>query len=193
MNAKIINHCPLAIPFIANAAMPITFERNQDVPEQPGLAPVEITDVIHKKLAVDLFNVTWDLIEKTDRSPADDDQMLHTAHASCYHWSRVGTPQNFAIGAWQVAHVHSLLRLGDAAVYHAERCLAICRENGLGDWRLAFAYEALARAHASAGHTHEARRYRAQAAEAGDAITEEGERNHFRAELAKGPWFDADE
>jgi hypothetical protein len=27
----------------------------------------------------------WDLLEKPDRSAADDDEMLHGAHASRYH------------------------------------------------------------------------------------------------------------
>ena len=38
-------------------------------------------------LAVDLFNYTWTLIEKPDRT-AEDDAMIHAAHASRHHWSR---------------------------------------------------------------------------------------------------------
>jgi hypothetical protein len=55
-----------------------------------------------KKLAGTLFNETWDLIDKTDRTESDDALMLHKAHASCYHWIQVGTPKNHAQGEWQV-------------------------------------------------------------------------------------------
>ncbi|HEX2821111.1 MAG TPA: hypothetical protein VHO07_13230 [Streptosporangiaceae bacterium] len=40
-----------------------------------------------RQVAATLFNHVWDLLEKPDRSAADDDEMLHGAHASRYHWS----------------------------------------------------------------------------------------------------------
>jgi hypothetical protein len=40
----------------------------------------------HRALGAALFNTTWELIGKQDRSAADDDLLVHTAHASCYHW-----------------------------------------------------------------------------------------------------------
>ena len=39
-----------------------------------------------RQLATDCFNETWTLIEKQDRTREDDDEMLHGAHASAYHW-----------------------------------------------------------------------------------------------------------
>jgi hypothetical protein len=44
-----------------------------------------------RALAAALFNRTWELIEREDRSQDDDDRMLHMAHASRYHWGNVGT------------------------------------------------------------------------------------------------------
>ena len=40
----------------------------------------------HKQFADDLFNQTWNLIDKQDRSPAETDRMINAAHASRYHW-----------------------------------------------------------------------------------------------------------
>ena len=37
-----------------------------------------------------IFNQTWTLMEKPDRTREDDDEMLHAAHASRYHWARSG-------------------------------------------------------------------------------------------------------
>jgi hypothetical protein len=44
----------------------------------------------HKKFAVDLFNLTWDLLDKPERSADEDDKMIHAAHASRFHWGEVG-------------------------------------------------------------------------------------------------------
>ena len=59
-----------------------------------------------RRLAATLFNHTWTLLEKGDRSVADDDEMIHSAHASRAHWGVVGTPVNFARGEWQVSRVY---------------------------------------------------------------------------------------
>ena len=33
----------------------------------------------------------WDLLQKPQRTSADDELMLETAYASAYHWRQVGT------------------------------------------------------------------------------------------------------
>ena len=53
---------------------------------------------IHHKLAVDCFNSTWSFLDKKDRTPEDDADMIHTAHASRYHWGQIGTPLEFQRG-----------------------------------------------------------------------------------------------
>mgnify|MGYP000373270546 CR=1 FL=1 len=55
-----------------------------------------ITPAMHRQMGVDLFNATWKLLDKTDRSAAEDEAMIHTAHASAYHWLQVGESLNFA-------------------------------------------------------------------------------------------------
>ena len=77
--------------------------------------------------------------------------MIHAAHASRYHWGEVGTAANRARGEWQCARVYAVLGRAEPAFHHARRCLAICETHGLGDWDLAAAWEALARA-AFVGH-----------------------------------------
>jgi DNA-binding transcriptional MerR regulator len=106
-----------------------------------------------------LFNNTWRLMEKEDRTPDEDDQMVHQAHASAYHWLQVGTPNNFARSHWQCSRVYTVLGRAEPALYHARRVLEICQQHGIGDWDLGFAYEALARAHSVAGNREEARRW----------------------------------
>jgi hypothetical protein len=142
-------------------------------------------DVDHRQLGADLFNHTWTLLGKRNRTKAEDDEMLDATHASAYHWSRVGASENFARAHWQISRVNAVLGRGEAAVYHAQRCLDYCLEHGIGDWDLAFAYEALARANRIAGNTAEYERNLALAREAGLAIADAEDREHLEKDLAE--------
>ena len=100
-------------------------------------------------------------MEQENRTIEDDDRMIHAAHASRYHWGEVpeATPANLARGEWQISRVYAVLKMAESARYHAQRVLDICQKNGIEDWDLAFAFEALARAHAVAGEAGKARYY----------------------------------
>lgn len=135
--------------------------------EETPLSPAE-----QRKLAVSLFNYVWTLLEKPQRTREEHDAMIHAAHASRWHWGVVGTPVNFARGEWQISRVYAVLGRGEAALVHALRCLEICRENDIGDFDLAYAYEALARAWAVLGSAEETRRHLALALEAAEHIQE---------------------
>lgn len=151
----------------------------------PGTGSV--TDV--KLLAAQLFNETWRLMEQEGRARQDDDRMIHTAHASRYHWGQVPavTPAHLARGEWLISRVYAVLGRAEPALYHARRVLDLCQENGVGDWDLAFAYEALARAHATAGDTVKAREYTDQALAAAEDIGEDDERDLVLADLETIP------
>ena len=142
------------------------------------------THELHKKLAVDLFNLTWDLLDKEDRTPEEADTMIHAAHASRFHWGEVGTPLEFERGEWQISRVYAVLDRPEAALYHARRCLDLCQANEIGDFDLAFAYEALARAYAIAGDADKSGEYIELAMGAAQQIEDEGNREYFESELA---------
>jgi hypothetical protein len=82
----------------------------------------------HRKFAVELFNLTWSLLDKKDRTKEDDDRMIHAAHASRFHWGEIGTPLEFERGEWQISRVYSALKRSEPATYHAKRCLEICKD-----------------------------------------------------------------
>ena len=144
----------------------------------------------HRQQAVDLFNFTWTLIDKPDRSPDEEDLMIHAAHASRYHWQIAGDAVNYLRGDWQLARVYTLLNLPERAVHYAQWCLQHCRDHHISDFDLAFAYEALARALACAGETAGAQEHYRLAEHAGEQIAEEDDRRQFQQELRAGPWFD---
>jgi hypothetical protein len=132
-----------------------------------------------RKVAVELFNRVWVLMEKPRRTREEDDEMIHAAHASRYHWGVVGKAENRARGEWQISRVYTVLGRAEPAVAHAQRCLEICRQHGLADWDIAYAYESLARAHKTAGHAAEARKFKKLGHAAGEQISEAEEREHF--------------
>jgi ribosomal protein S18 acetylase RimI-like enzyme len=149
----------------------------QDV-RRPDLSTPRAEDLpLHRKLAAELFNGTWTLLEEQDRTPDDDTRMVHMAHASAYHWLQVGTPRNVARSHWLCSHVYSVLGRGEPALYHAQLAHDICAAHGIGDFDLAYAFEALARAHAVAGNRSESDGWldRARAATADVADAEDRE------------------
>ena len=136
-----------------------------------------------KKLGIRLFNLTWSLMDKKDRTKEDVDKMIHAAHASRFHWGEVGTPIEFERGEWQISRVYSVLRRSEPALYHAKRCLEICKDNNIGDWDIAFAYEAVARAHATAGSKIECQNFLKLAKEAGEQIKKKEDKEYLFSEL----------
>lgn len=148
-------------------------------------APAESLEVDHRRLGVDLFNHVWTLIETADRTAAQTDEMIHAAHASRYHWWRADAgPEHLARGEWQCSRVYAVLGRGEPALWHARRCLEICEANGIGDWDLAFAYEALARASRVAGDLDQAAQFVTRAREAAEKIADPEDRELLRSDLA---------
>ncbi len=150
---------------------------------------MKIDPTTRRKLAADLFNHTWTLLEKPDRTPAEDDEMIHSAHASRFHWGEVGEPFNLARGEWQCSRVYAVLGRAEPALWHARRCLAINEENGetRADWDLAAAYEAMARANLAAGDLDQVAAWKARAVAALDHVADRDDREPIERDLATLP------
>ena len=140
-----------------------------------------------RRLASQLFNETWTLLEHTERTPEDDDRMLHMAHASRYHWGQVGEPRNLAIGEWQCSRVYAVLGRPEPSLHHARRELELAEQHRLGAFILATAYEALARASAVAGDRAGFDDYRARARDAAARIEDAEEREVAEGDIASLP------
>lgn len=151
-----------------------------------------LDEATHRQLGKDLFNHTWTLIEKADRSPAETDEMVHATHASSFHWSRGGgTLANAARGQWQIARVYSTLGRGEAAIWHANRCLelveAAIKAGVADDWDMPAALEGLARAQAVAGDRAAAIETRARARAALEGIADPEDRQIIEQDLESTP------
>jgi hypothetical protein len=153
-----------------------------DTPRSRAIDPAT-----ERQLAVDLYNHVWSLFDLERRTVEQDDEMLHAAHASRYHWGVVGQPVNRARGEWLCSRVYATLGRGEPALHHARHCLSICEQHGIGDWDIAAAYEALARANAVAGDRGGRDRYVALARDAAARIPEDDDRQVIVADLATIP------
>ena len=136
------------------------------------------------RLAKSLFNETWDLIDKPDRTDEDNITMLHKAHTSCFLWREANNPVNNARGEWQVSRVYSLLGMGEPALLHGRYSLSLCLDNGIHGLDLAFGYEAVARACHTLGNTESAAANKALGLAACALILEQDDREYALASFA---------
>jgi hypothetical protein len=144
----------------------------------------------HRHFAIRFNGMTWDLLDRADRTKEEDERMLYSAFASCRHWLEAGTGVHHQRGEWMIARVYSVLGLGEAAVRHANRCLDLTEEHAgeMEDFDKAFAYEAVARANAIAGNRGEALKYIELAEKAGEAIADEQDKEIFLGDFNGGDW-----
>ncbi len=149
---------------------------------------VELSAEVHRSLGVDLFNRTWELMDKPDRTPTEDATMLEFAHSSAYHWSFCGTVVNQQRGYWLISRVYAVLGIPDGCLLFAK----LCRENTesgineMADFDVAFSFEALARAYALNGELKKTAEMFKSAVEAGKLIKDEEDRKIFSESLNSG-------
>jgi len=153
-------------------------------PTPPDLAPEA-----HRALGAGLYNRTWDLLAIEGRTPAQDDELVHTAHASAWHWSRVGNAANAARAHWLCSRVYAVLGRGEPAVHHARRANEILAAGGEGieDWDAAAAAEAMARALVVSGDRAGAAAWKARARAALATIADPEDRAQIEGEIAALP------
>ena len=133
----------------------------------------------------------WELLQKEDRSPAENELMIHAAHASCYHWINVGTGVHHQRGEWLLAHVYAELGMAQPALWHATRCQELTDEfpELMKDFDRAYAFESLARAAALAKNREQALKYLKLAEDAGNIIANSEDKSIFWGDFNSGNWY----
>ena len=130
----------------------------------------------HKVFSATCFNKAWELIDKTDRTPEDDEQMIRLAQASLWHWSQRPdcTPKNMSIGYWQASRIYAILGQADNARHYAQLSLDVTPPDE--PFCLGYAREALARAESLAGNDARAREHLAEARGHAESVADEEEK-----------------
>ena len=129
----------------------------------------------HRRFAAAGNNRAWELSVQT-RSAAEDQEMLNSAHASAWHWTKVGTDLNRMRSVMLLAEVHALLGFGQSALVYAEEMRTYLLGIRSPDWEVAFVHAVHAHAAAVAGATEKHRSSYALAVAALEAISNEKER-----------------
>ena len=129
----------------------------------------------HRRCAAEANNRAWELSEQT-RSAAEDQEMLNAAHASAWHWAKVGTELNRMRSTMLLAEVHALLGMGQSALAHAEEMRAYFLGAQPPDWEIAFVHVVHAHAASVAGETEKHRNSYVLAVAALENISNEEER-----------------
>lgn len=146
--------------------------------EQPS---AEETARWRRRFAAGANNRSWTLAEQVSRTPAEDAEMLHAAHASRYLWGPIGTEKNLASADLLLGQVHALLGLGQTAMPYAQSAFEYFTSRQSEAGELAFAHAVRANAaHASGEHDLHRDSY-AKALEFADALTLPEDRKIFDA------------
>lgn len=151
--------------------------------------PPALDPATHRALGAGLFNRAWDLLEAEQRTSAQEDELIDTAHASAWHWRQVGNAAHEARGQWLCSRVYAVLGLGESAVHHARRAVAIVDAGGEGleDWDGAAAAEAMARSLAVRGDPAGSATWRSRAAAALERVADPEDREVIERDLATLP------
>jgi hypothetical protein len=137
----------------------------------------------HRHFSAQCFNKTWELIEKPNRTPSEEDEMLRLTFASHWHWTQREdyTPVKGSIGYWQISRVFALLGQPDNARRFAQRSLDAA---GADPFFAGYAYEALARAESIAGNMARAQDALERARKLAEEVKDSEDRQLLVADLA---------
>ncbi|HKZ44354.1 MAG TPA: hypothetical protein VJZ78_04880 [Anaerolineales bacterium] len=141
--------------------------------------------------AVKFHGMTWDMLDKPDRSMDDSEKMIDYAHSSLAHWRKAGREINLQRGYWLLSRVYSVLHMAEPALKYAKQCRQVTSDfpDQMEDFDLAFSYEALARAYAASGNKDEFQKNFDLAEETGNSIMKKEDREYFGKDLHAGDWF----
>lgn len=142
-------------------------------------------------MGIEMNIQTWKLLGKNDRNEQDDTRMINFAKASLFHWqySPKFKPANEQRGQWLISHVYAILGMGEEALESAMETMRLTQQHNFKDFDLAYAYEALARAHAASGNLNEINNWIKKAEKAGELIKNKEDKKIFLGDLKADPWF----
>ena len=111
----------------------------------------------HRRQGIEANNAAMDLLRR-QRDAAADEELLRLAYAAAYHWERAAgaRPENEVRASYLVSRALTETAQAHRGLVSAERALTVCQEHGIGDFDLAYAHEARARAMHALDRTDEA-------------------------------------
>ncbi|MEZ5357690.1 MAG: hypothetical protein R3F48_02585 [Candidatus Zixiibacteriota bacterium] len=141
-------------------------------------------EAAHKYFSAHCFNLSWELIDKKNRTPQEDEEMIRTNQVSLWHWTKRPdcTEKHLSIGYWQSARIYAIINQPDNARRYGKMCLEYSANQA--PFFKAYAYEALARAEMIAGNSSQMNTYLEQARTLTKEVDDEISRKMLMDDLA---------
>ena len=142
----------------------------------------------HSRFAKSTNQEVWKLLEKSRHSEDEKQRLIHAAHASCYHWSKVGGGLQKQRANWLISRVYVVAGDAPQALQYARICLDLTKGHSkeMMDFDLAYAYEAMARASLMNKRSGDGKKFFQMAKNSGDQIKNEEDRNLFFSDFKFG-------
>jgi len=144
----------------------------------------------HLEFAKSTNNRVWELLEKQDRTPKDDEDMLLASFSPLYHWKHAGSAVHTQRGCWMISRAYLALDRAEQSKEWALKCLEVTENNPgeMAEFDLAYAQEGLARVYALIGDYTLAQQHYDLALELGDQIKDPEDQKIFRDDLNGWDW-----
>lgn len=139
----------------------------------------------HRTLGPVAFNRAWELLDQSQLTPEEEEEMMAATFAQRYHWYEVGDSRNWAIADWQISRVAAVLGYADLARRFGLRSLDVAQAHDLGPFVEGFAHEAIARAAAVVDDVETFTEHVRLAKAMVGAIDDADERKTLEADLAE--------
>ncbi len=100
----------------------------------------------HKYFGMETNNRAWSLSEKANLTEDESREMVLTAFAAAWHWSKIGTDVHFANADMLLGHVLALSGQGAPAMDYARKAFDFFDSRKSDPWEIAFSHAVLAHA-----------------------------------------------
>jgi hypothetical protein len=143
-------------------------QRRKEMPKKPDFD----VDAAHRHFSAECFNQAWELMDKPNRTAAEDEEMIRLSLASTWHWTQREdcAPTNMSVGYWQTSRIYAMLGQADNARRYSQLCLEASQGEDIPPFYLGYAYEALARVESVAGNHAKMEQYLREARRVADTI-----------------------
>lgn len=140
---------------------------------------------VNEYFAQECHTSAMSLLHQTHRSPQQNEQLEHCAHAAYYHDNQTGNLFNQVHGLWLLTKTYSALHHIEKSVHYAKQGREICGEEILEQpAAFAYSYEALGTAFAAENQPDDAHAYFQLAIDVANEISDPSVKQRFFEEAA---------
>ena len=150
-------------------------------------------DNAHRYFGVSFNNAIFKMVENTNMTEVEKEEVIQTAHAAVLHWQKFSksTIANSQRGYYMLAKAYIAVGEKENALKYANICFSITQknENELFDWDLAYAYEIKARVAAMINNKLDFEKFNLLTKKQEAKIKNPEDLKYFSIDFNGGNWF----